>query len=251
MYNLKNVVGLPVLSLYEGELIGKINKVYFNENMNKILYFSISGEGDIRYSLPPKAIYKIGKNAITIKNSSCLILDLEEEGLSLPLGYKTYTIQGEYLGKLDQITFNENYFVDSLLLDSGKNYTPTNLFSCGKNTIIIRDENTQITNSKFKQRFTPKFFKNKSQTKVSTLPYMTDQDKKSETEEINLFSAPQELETKPNSNRFLIGRIALQTIMLDDKNVLIKANSTITEKIIGLACKHNKLMELMTYSKQK
>ena len=261
MYNLKNVVGLPVLSLYEGELVGTVTKIYFNENLAKVSSIVVTSEDDISYMLTPKSVYKIGKNAITIKNNSCLTLDESDFKISSPLGFKTYTIQGEYLGKLDQITFNENYNVDSLVLDSGKTYTPQNLFSCGKNTIIIRDENTIVTNSKFKKRFTPKFFKNKNVSKVSTMPIIPSvEDEKigdiaTLLDDNNVASVDdnkiEESEPKSNSSNFLIGRIALQTIMLDEKIVLIKANSTITEKIIQLACTHNKLRELMTYSKQK
>lgn len=257
MYNLKNVIGLPVLSLYEGELIGNVTKIYFNEKLNKIISFSVSGEGDISYTLLPKSIYKIGKNAITIKNNSSLTLNVENFGISSPLNYKTYSIQGEYLGKLDQITFRENYSVDSLVLDSGKTYLPENLFSCGKNTIIIREETAQMTNQKFKQRFTPKFFKSKEKTNVFALPVEHAEIDEQDILEIKPKPALQKededklKENKTKSSKFLIGRTALQTIMLDDKNVLIKANSTITEKIISLACTNNKLRELMTYSKQK
>lgn len=254
MYNLKNVVGLPVLSLYEGELIGNVTKIYFNENLNKIISFSVSGEGDISYTLLPKSIYKIGKNAITIKNNSSLALNVENFGIASPLNYKTYSIQGEYLGKLDQITFRENYSVDSLVLDSGKTYLPDNLFSCGKNTIIIREETAQITNQKFKQRFTPKFFKSKEATKVSALPIEQEENEPDILEIKPTHQKESEdkfAENKTKSSKFLIGRTALQTIMLDEKNILIKANSTITEKIISLACTNNKLRELMTYSRQK
>ena len=42
MYNCKELNSLPVLSLYEGELIGKINKLYFDKNKlyKNSLFFS-------------------------------------------------------------------------------------------------------------------------------------------------------------------------------------------------------------------
>lgn len=263
MYNLKNVLGLPVLSLYEGELVGSVTKINFNEKLGKVLSISIAGEGDITYTIMPKYIYKIGKNAITIKNNACLSFDSLELETAYPIGFKTYTIQGEYLGKIDQITFNEKFFVDTIVLDNGKTMSPANLFSCGKNTVIIHDENTKLSPSHFRQKFTPKFFKSKLSTKVTTLPITPNTDDKKNEEDLlidipsiqNPSSKVEITEStagaKTNGSKFLVGRIALQTILLDDKTTLIKANSTITEKVIRLACTHNKLKELMTYSKQK
>ncbi len=242
MYNTKNLIGLPVLSLYEGELNGNITNVYFDKKLKKVVCFSLADENELNYILPIKNIYKIGKNAVTIKNNSCLILELnntESNTIPAPFESKAYTIQGEYLGKISQITFDDKFAVNEILLDNEKTLDCSNLASCSKNTILVYDKNTKINVSKFKNR-APKFFKSKDEQKVTTLPTM----------EI----LPQDITlptTTSNQPNFLIGREVTRDILLDDNKILIRANSTITERVLALATLNNKLKELMLMSKQK
>lgn len=245
MYNLNNLIGLPVLSLYEGELNGKVENIFFDKKLKRVLLFSVRGEDDIKYILPVKNIYKIGKNAITIKNNTCLQLELNDfNAIPSPFEAKTYTIHGEYIGKIDQITFNEKFLVDTILLDNGKTLECENLLSCSKNTILTYDKNTKVNISKFKNRQMPKIFKSTSTHEVKILPepHPTIEELP---QEINL---PQTISNRPD---FLIGRVVTKDIYIDDNNLLIKADSTITERVLALAYTNNILKELMLYSKQK
>lgn len=241
MYNTKNLIGMPVLSLYEGELNGNIVDVCFDKKLKKVMYFSLADDNELKYILPTKNIYKIGKNAVTIKNNSCLILDLDTPDNTIPAPFesKTYTIQGEYLGKISHITFDDKYCVNEILLDNDKTLDCSNLASCSKNTILVYDKNTKINVSKFKNR-APKFFKSKTEQKVVTLPTM-----ESVSQDITLPSSTS------NQPSFLIGREVTTDILLDDKQLLIKANSTITERVLAQAIAHNRLKDLMLMSKQK
>lgn len=246
MYNTKNLIGLPVLSLYEGELVGNISKIFFDKKLKKVMYFSITGESDMTYMLSPKHIYKIGKNAITIKNNACLSLSLESEypdTIPSPFESKAYTIQGEYIGKITHITFNEKFYVDTVLLDNDKSLDCSNLASCSKNTILVYDENTRINISKFKHRLAPKIFKTKQPVDVVALPIIE--------ENIDSLDKVELPITATNNPTFLIGRTVLQDIFLQDKTLLIKANSTVTERTLALAMTNNKVKDLMLYSKQK
>lgn len=248
MYNTKNLIGLPVLSLYEGELNGHITNVYFDKKLKKVLFFSLTGEGDLKYILHTKNVYKVGKNAITIKNNACLVLDLDENkdfSIPAPFESKTYTIQGEFIGKISHITFNEKYFVDEILLDNDKKLDCSNLASCSKNTILVYDKNTHINVSKFKNRAKPKMFQTKLNHKVETLPVQAPPTIEPISTDITL---PNNASNQPD---FLIGRIVLNDIVLDDNKILIKANSTISDRTLSLAIAHNKIKELMLNSKQK
>ncbi len=283
MFNTKNLIGLPVLSLYEGELVGVVNNVYFDKKLKKVMYFLVCDQ-DINYSLSTKNIYKIGKNAITIKNNSCLTLQLNNDDtptIPAPFESKTYTIQGEYLGKIEQITFTDKYAVDTIMLDNEKALDCSNLASCSKNTILVYDKSTHINVSKFKNRAIPKFFRSSKQQKVATLPienpsedsidlsadtlskdYDT-QNLQNSQQSVAQYSLPTMEEkdfrltsiTLPtavsNYPTFLIGRIVMQDILLDDKKILIKSHSTITERTLTLALANNRLRELMLYSRQK
>ncbi|MBQ8430616.1 MAG: PRC-barrel domain-containing protein [Clostridia bacterium] len=246
MTNIKNILSLPVLSLFEGDLIGEISNLYFDKKLKKLELIVVSCEGDLNYSLSPKQIYKLGKNAITIKNSQCLTLNLEdntENLVSTPLNSKAYTIQGEYLGKISEISLNEKFEVENIVLDNEKILESNKLASCGKNTVIVYDENTKINVSRFKFNLSPKIFKTKEPAKVETMPAPpTVEEIKPE------ITLPQSAVNSPN---FMIGRVATQDIYYDDRKLLINANSTITEKTLALACRTNKIKELMLYSKQK
>lgn len=246
MHKIKDVISMPVLSLYEGELIGQISKIYFDKKLKKVNFFIVSCEGDLNYCLIPKSIYKLGKNAITIKNLSCLSLDIDtdyQQSVLMPLNSKTYTIQGEYIGKIEEITIDEKYNISDILLDNDKFLDCKQLASCSKNTIIMYDENTKVNINRFKNKLMPKIFKEKKATQVSSLPYPPTIE-----EPIKEVSSPTNISNNP---KFMIGRIATQDIMLDDKRLLIKANSTITERTLNLACAYNKIKELMLASRQK
>ena len=246
MQKIKEIISMPVLSLYEGELIGQVSKIYFDKRLKKALFFVVSCEGDLNYILDVKNIYKLGKNAITIKNLSCLTLDIDtefENTVLMPLDSKTYTIQGEYIGKIEEITIDEKFNISNILLDNDKFLDCKQLASCSKNTIIMYDENTKINVNRFKNKLIPKIFKDKQPSQVSSMPYPPTME-----EPIKEISLPSNISNNP---KFLVGRISTQDIMLDEKRVLIKANSTITERTIILACAYNKVKELMLGSRQK
>lgn len=246
MTKVSTIISFPVLSLYEGELIGQVNKIYFDKKLKKLTHVMIGCEGDLNYILSSKDIYKLGKNAITIKNNSCLILDIDSDltdYVSNPIESKAYTIQGEYLGKIVEISINEKFNVSDITLDNEKLLDCKKLASCGKNTVIVYDENTKINVSRFKNSFAPNLFKRNDERTVNTQPVPPTME-----EPVTEITLPKQASNNP---KFMIGRIATQDIWLDDKKLLIKQSSTITEKTLSLACSHNKIKDLMMYSKQK
>lgn len=246
MHKINNIISMPVLSVYEGELIGQISKIYFDKKLKKVSHFTVCCEGDLSYVLYPKNIYKLGKNAITIKNMSCLILEVDTaipDTVLMPLNSKVYTIQGEYIGKITEITINDKFTVSNILLDNDKFLDCNQLLSCSKNTVIIYDENTKVNFSRFKHKAI-NIFKSKPKVEtVSVMPYPPVME-----EQIQEITLPSNVSNNPN---FLIGRIATKDIFIDDKRLLIKSNSTITEKTLSLARLNNKMKELMLCSKQK
>ena len=244
MHQLNNILSLPVLSLYEGELVGQISKIYFDKKLKKVESLTISGEGEINFCLKPRNIYKLGKNAITIKNTNCLSLEDENDFSNIiptPLDSKTYTIQGEYIGKINQITIDDKFRVSQISLDNNTLIDNNKLASCSKNTVIIYDESTKVNVSRFKNVFAPKLFKSNQTKNTTILPLPPTMEEVNQTNSAN----------KSNNPKFLLGRIATQDIFIDEKKVLIKSGSTITERVLSYAYANNKIKELMLYSKQK
>lgn len=233
---LSELLQKPILSLYEGELLGNINKVYFDKSKRKIKSFQILNEDEVAYCLYPKSIYTLGKNAITIKNKQNLILALNESDLDpvLPINVKVYSIQGEYLGIVNDYSLTDKFVIENLILDDQQLISINDLASCSCNSIVVYYSQEHVNINSFRYKI-----KNKSNqdSKVKVLP--------------KLFSSFNKIAPNPSNKKdnFIVGRICTKDIFDNQKNIIIKQNSTITEQILALASSKNKLQELMKYSK--
>jgi len=138
MYCCKNFNSLSVLSLYEGELLGVVDKLYFDKSLKKLVEIELLGEEGIKLCLPTKNIYHVGKNAITVRNNQAVEIKNDSSNLCLnPTGSKAYTITGEFVGIVNEICFNEKFLVEKIELENNKELSPNMLASCGKNKIIF------------------------------------------------------------------------------------------------------------------
>ncbi len=236
---LSELLQKPILSLYDGELLGNINKAYFDKAKKKIKHFEILNEEDICYCLTPKNIYTIGKHAITIKNKQTLTISLNEpigSNLLLPINVKVYSLQGEYLGIVTDYSISDKYNIENLILDNQKLIDINDVASCSNNSIVVYYTNDRINIKNFRYRIQSK---KDNQTKVKVLP--------------KLFSSFNKISISPLNKKenFIIGRICTKDIFDNEHNIIIKQNSTITNQILALASSKNKLQDLMKYSKIK
>ena len=236
---LSELLQKPILSLYEGEILGNINKVYFNKSKNKITYFEVLDDEDLSYCLQPKFIYTIGKHATTIKNKQNLILSLNfiDEGcLVLPVDVKVYSLQGEYLGVVKDYILSEKFEIEKLILDNQSQINFTEIASIGSNSIVVYFDQKHVNINSFRYRIKPK---TSVETKVKVLP--------------KLFSSFNKIATASADKKenFLVGRICTKDIFDNQQNIIIKQNSTITDQTLALAISKNKLHNLIKYSKLK
>ncbi len=234
---LNELLQKPILSLYEGELLGNINKVFFDKNKGKIKFFEILNDEEINYCLFPKFIYSVGKHAITIKNKQHLTLAINEcdnSAFQLPINVKVYSLQGEFLGIVKDYVINEKNIIENFILDNQQLINFNDIASCSKNSIVIyySQEHVNISNFRYKIHN-----KTKQNSKVKVLP--------------KLFSSFNKISPDPSNKKenFIIGRICTKDIFDNQQNIIIKQNSTITEHTLALASSKNKLQELMKYSK--
>ena len=225
---LSELLQKPLLCLYEGELLGNINKVYFDKIKKKIKSFEILNDEDISYFLYPKYIYTIGKHATTIKNKQHLVLSLNEENDNnvLPINAKVYSLQGEYLGVVK----------DYSILDNQQLININDMASFSSNSIVVYCTEEHININSFRYRIQNK---NTQTQKVKVLP--------------KLFSSFNKIAPSPTDKKqnFIVGRICTKDIVDNQQNIIIKQNSTITEQTLALASNKNKLQELIKYSKLK
>ncbi len=241
MYYCNDFYSLSVLSLYEGELLGMVNKLIFDKKLKKLMQIELLTDEGVKLILPVKNIYNIGKNAITIKNNQAVNLKIEDENLAnCPIGSKAYSIQGEYLGFVKEITFNKKFVTEKIILDNSNSLDVSLLASSGKNTVIFYDNNKKINMSKFLPAQIPSSFKNNTPQQAEILP--------SENTNIEIVGTIEQ-QAKTQNFEFLLGRICTKDILNFNNEILIKANSTVTKKNLKEINRFGKLRELMLFLK--
>ena len=228
---------LSVLSLYEGDLLGVVDKLYFSKYLKKLVELEIVSDDGAKLVLPTKNIYKVGKNALIVKNTQAVSIKMELSNLCLcPVDSKAYSITGEYLGIVKEITFNEKFITQQISLDNNIILLADNLASCGKNTIIFHTEEHKVNVKKFEPIKQPKIFKTTEVQVAKVLPI-----KETKTEQTNISIL--------RNSDFLIGRRCSKNIYNFNNEILIKENGLINKKNLKEIKKFGKLRELMLYSK--
>ena len=240
MYYCKELFSLNILSLYEGELLGAVNRLYFDKKLKRLLEIELINEEGAKLILSTKNIYHIGKNAITIKNNQCVDIKIDETDLvSCPIGSKAYSITGEYLGLVTEITVNEKFVVDKISLDNNTTLTTDLIATLGKNTIIFYEEIKKVNINKFSPTKQPKTLKVEDAQEVNILPSTPPQTNN------NIVPVEPTIQTTD----FILGRVCKKDILNFNSEVLIKANSVVTKKHLKEINRFGKLRELMLYLK--
>jgi len=233
MLNCKDLNSLLVLSLYEGEIVGKVNKLYFDKKLKKLALIELLSEDGAMLTLNTKNIYHIGKNAITVKNKQTvgLALDLQEY-VACPIGCKAYNINGEFLGIVQEIGFNTKYQTEKIWLENSVSLNVEDLATVGKNTIIFYASQKVNINS-FEPKQQPEEFKTDEVVVASTMP---------------VEEKVKPIKQAPTSS-FLLGRICTKDIYNFNNEILIKAETVVNKKNLKEINKFGKIKELMLYLK--
>ncbi len=238
MYYCKDFNSLSVLSLYEGDLLGKVDKLLFDKKLKKLCEIELIGVDGARLILPIKNIYHVGKNAITVKNNQAILMESEQSDLCIaPLSSKVFSISGEFLGVVDEISFNEKFLSEKISLETGELLDVKDIASCGRNTVIFYNSDKKINLNNFTPSKQPKQFKGE-EVVAQTLPI--------EQKEIKTYEKKNV--TVQNTN-FLIGRVCTKDIFNFNNEILIKAYAVVNKKNLKEISRFGKLRELMLYSK--
>ena len=241
MFYCNDFKSLSVLSLYEGELLGIVDKLYFDKKMKKLCEIELVGSDGAKLYLPSKNIYHVGKNALTVKNNDAINMKVSGQFYCAPISFKVYSITGEFLGVVNEITFNEKFLTDKISLDNGTLLDVKDVASCGKNTIIFYNNSNKIKIDKFEPK-QPKVFKQKEIVSIAkTMPV----------EEVVIAEPKQVAVKQPlmQDSSFLIGRICTKDIFNFNNELLIKAHGVVNKKNLKEINKFGKLKELMLFTK--
>ena len=252
MNKLSNILGKPVISLYNGQVEGTILNAVFDKKLKKIKYLNILNENNVddtineNRMLDTKNIYCVGQDAIIIKNNSYLenisTLEPKIEHIN-PTNSLVYTTLGKYLGKIVDISFDDKFYVIECNLNNGTAFNVDTLAILGNGITIIQDDNKKIDISKLNIK-KPSIRKTNEVVKILRIDNAPT---------LNLVESnettPPTLPTKiTTSVDFLLGRVITENLYTQSKELIAKKGNTISLKTIENAKKFGKIKDLSIFS---
>lgn len=261
MYNTTEIISKPVINLYNGKLEGTVKNICFDTKLKKatnlILFEDEDGEECI---LSINKVYKIGKNAITIKNSEGLLPTLFASKIDYnnQINNEVYNLEGEKLGVVSDIVLSESYKIEKIIVNDHE-FSPTAVISFGENTLIINSSGAKYSKDSYKPKITQKpkqldFVKilpkmpEPTENKLPKIDFEDLDIKPKQNYKISENPLPQRMITSQN---YLLGRKLSKTIYGQNNEIIAKKDCLITEKILQAAKTHNKLVEIAVFSKTK
>lgn len=159
----KKLLAMPIISLENGEQIGRVKGVIIDPKAIKIAALVLEHKGGWFKEakvIPMEQVNSIGDHAVTVTHTHCVekasaipeILQLLREGIQL-IGTKVLTKDGTLIGTVEEFHYEPTQGkitqleISSTLLDSlfkGKALLPTHLISTlGKHAIIVQEGATE------------------------------------------------------------------------------------------------------------
>ena len=235
MENISQLLGKPVINIYNGTLEGYVKNVLLDKKLQKILWLEIFDDNSQEEKLVSlKSVYSLNNEAIMIKNNENLfLLNTVNTDCINPIGYKIYNINGKFENKIVDAIYDEKQNIKTILLQNNTELKITEILNVGFG-IIIKKDNKNVKLYCFKPK--TKIIKNiNTEQKVEAL------------------RKNNQVKQHPNKiltagYEFLIGRKVGQNIYSENQQLLVKKNSRITNQIIDIASQNGKLKELTTYS---
>lgn len=235
----KEVSGLAVMKIPEGNKEAVVIDPVIDEESSRILGFTVKKRGVLRPKrfLSLKAIKKIGNDAVTISkidnfkklDKEIKLLDKEKR----PIDQKILTDKGQEVGRIDDVVFDEEtgeilgYEISGGVVKdvlSGKSFLPAlEDVEYGEAAVVIPEEmlETIKTGGRGLQSIA---------------------------EEINLYSSVVTEKAKEvlmhNEERLVLGKVASRDIVADDGTVIIKTGDSILQEHVDEAKSYGKLHEL-------
>lgn len=261
MYKVTEIISKPVINLYNGNSEGTVKNICFDKSLKKaasLILFSDNDEEEM--IIPINKIYKIGTNAITIKNNEGLLPSLFATNIEYnnQINNSVYSLEGEYLGKVKDITLSSGYKVESIEIED-KSFSSASVISFNDTNLIINSSGAKFS----KETFRPKATNKPKLDMVKILPKIEQKDDDDIIPKIDF----KDIELKPKQNykisenplpqrmitsqNYLLGRKLNKTIYGLNNEIIAKKDCIITEKILVAAKSHNKLVELAVFSKAK
>lgn len=260
MYKVTEIISKPVINLYNGNSEGTVKNICFDKGLKKALSLVLFSDNDEEeLILPINKIYKIGTNAITIKNNEGLLPTLFSTNTEYnnQINNNVFNLEGELLGKVKDITLTSSFKVENIEIENAS-YPSSSVISFNSSNLIINSSGAKFS----KETFKPKINSAPKLDIVKILPKIEEPNneiipkidfkeielKPKQSYKISENPLPQRMITSQN---YLLGRKLCKTIYGINNEIIAKKDCLITEKILNTAKSHNKLVELAVFSKIK
>ncbi len=267
----KEITGLPVVSIEEGEEIGTVRMLIPDPHEPKIIGIVVEDREWFKGAkiVTFDKIFGLGESAVTIINKQQLskvdtfpeVEDVLLRGISL-LGSRVLTRKGEALGQVEEFYIEKDgkiiaYEVD--MKDDVKFLPSEEVLTIGKGIIITKEDARERLLASLHE---PKSSKEKNKSiseekstpeKPKETPKKKAKEKETEgptLEEKNLLiaSAKKEVDLKKifqeRQRKYLMGKRVIKDILSRDGNILVPKDTIIDEEILDKVQKEGKFLEL-------
>lgn len=244
------ILSKPIINLYTGEFEGTIKNICFDKNTKTakwLIFFDDSSEIEEK-ALQISQIYKMGTNAVVIKNSDAIYPMVSAEGdifYNSPMNNLVYNTEGENIGKVREVNLTSKFVIESVETEN-QTIPYEKAVSKGKDTLVINETNKKINIKGAKQRKI--FTKSVKDITVSTQPIeLPPKIQAPEPLTVSYSKDPLPIRILTNNN-YLIGRKVLKNICGMNNEIIAKKDTIVTLKNVEWAKQNNKIIELALYS---
>ena len=237
MKTLSSLIGKPIISIYNGKIEGYVKNLLFDKKLNKLCYLQFFDDNTQEEKLvQSKSVYKVGQDAIILKNDADIILDtIDISNFINPTNFDVYSLDGNKLGKVNDIAITDNNKIENLILNNQNKLTTNSILNVGENVIILKAEHQKVKITDFKNK--------------SKIVKWLNKDIKVETQNGVTIITPQKPKKMLTNNfNFLLGRKTTKSIYADNGELLVKKQTKITNNVIEIVCKYGKLKDLTANS---
>ncbi len=212
MFKATNIIGIQVISVYEGQVLGYVKNLIFSADYKKLkaLVICDSKIEEKQYMLDVKNILNL-QDVLFVKNSTLLQVNAVQQDNS-PINLPAFLLDGKKLGIVCDVILDDKFIV-STFETSEQNVN--NIAKISKDLIIFGNENCKFKLCNCKPR-------TEKQKVVQTV-----------NKNSNVINIP-----------FLIGKKVVKDIFTFNNEIIIRNGSVVTEKIIQIAKVNGKLREL-------
>lgn len=222
---LTKIFGKQVFALYEGEIVGTVAEVDYNIDFSKITSLKIFDNEEVEYEIKFNNIKAIN-DFVIITNKNKLSPYVGKKNQS-PIFKQVIDQNATDCGKIIDCEIDDSGKIINYKTDTNHALVPENIY-LRKNFAYYCTEKFIAKNLKPKN---PKLSPDKINVSILKL-----EDAQGSTNII-----PNKLQFNPQS---LVGKIAKDTLLGLNNEIIIRANQMITEKTLTIATRHNRLNQL-------